>query len=273
MTADAAVGFRQCGGLLGYATRGRWRDPRTDEMRNARPWDPILVAGGGVEGGPDGVAQPQTDFIHNAARPLTGEIGASGVPNGNVVIMTEEDFTGPCSASGRIVAADITASLGGEPATNSTPANPFRLDALSAYHPTQDSPETTGPSGSCSAHYFEIAGSTVAAGWYGQGLRLIDASDARNLRQVGYYYVTGTDAATNPSSLSWDVAWRGDLVYLFDMSRGIEILRLSGGPSASKLLPTAVEPAPQEDPLAATPVSGLTPGSLVCPEFVIPGQG
>ncbi len=26
------------GGLLGYATQGRWRDPR-NEMRNARPWD------------------------------------------------------------------------------------------------------------------------------------------------------------------------------------------------------------------------------------------
>jgi hypothetical protein len=260
------------GGLLGYATQGRWRDSRTDEMRQARPWDPILVAGGGIEGGPDGVAQPQTDFIHNAARPLTGEISASGVPDGNVVVMTEEDFTGPCTASGRIVAADITASLGGEGAANSTLASPFRLDALSAYHPTQDAADTVGPSGSCSAHYFEISGSTVAAAWYGQGLRLIDASDARNLRQVGYYYVTGTDVVTNPSSLSWDVAWRGNLVYLFDMSRGVEILRLAGGPSASRLLPTVQEPVASADPLAAQPVGGLTPGSLVCPEFVAPGD-
>jgi hypothetical protein len=43
--------------------------------------------------------------------------------------------------------------------------------------------------------------------------------------------VTGTDPATNPSSLSWDTAWHGDLIYLFDMSRGVEILRLAGGPS------------------------------------------
>ena len=183
---------------MGYATQGRWRDPRTDEFRNARPWDPILVAGGGIEGGPDGVAQPQTDFIHNAARPLDGEIKAAGVPDGNVVLMTEEDFTGPCSASGRIVAADITDSLGGEPAANSTPAQPYRLNALSAFHPTQDAGDTTSPSGSCSAHYFEVEGSTVAAAWYGQGLRLIDASDARNLRQVGYYYVTGTDPDDEP---------------------------------------------------------------------------
>ena len=57
------------GGLLGYATDGVHRDPRTDTRRKAHPWDPILVYGGGIEGGPDGVAQPQTDFIHNAARP------------------------------------------------------------------------------------------------------------------------------------------------------------------------------------------------------------
>ncbi len=107
----------------------------------------------------------------------------------------------------------------------------------------------------------------MAAAWYGQGLRLIDASDARNLRQVGYYYVTGTDPATNPSSLSWDVAWRGDLIFLFDMSRGVEILRMSRGPSNSSALRTVVEPAPEADPLALQPVSGLTDDALICPIF------
>ena len=124
--------------------------------------------------------------------------------------MTEEDFTEPCDQGGRIVAADISDSLGGVPATRSTPEHPYRMKALSAFHPQQDAPETAAPITECSAHYFEQSGSTLAAAWYGQGLRLIDASDARNLRQVGYYYVTGTDATTNPSSLSWDTAWRGD---------------------------------------------------------------
>ena len=35
-----------------------------------------------------------------------------------------------------------------------------------------------------------------AAGWYGQGLRLLDISNARDLRQVGYYRVTGTGDRT-----------------------------------------------------------------------------
>jgi hypothetical protein len=204
-----------------------------------------------------------------AARPLGGTVHASGVADGNVVLMTEEDFTTPCDQGGRIVAADITDSLGGEPAANSTPGRPYRMKALSAFHPTQDTPDTAAPIVSCSAHYFELSGSTLAAGWYGQGLRLIDASNARNLRQVGYYYVTGTDTA-NPSSLSWDTAWRGDLVYLFDMARGIEILRLKGGLAAAARLPTVQSPPAKRDPLAPRPVGGLTAGSLVCPLFVVP---
>jgi hypothetical protein len=181
--------------------------------------------------------------------------------------MTEEDFTEPCDQGGRVVAADITASLGGEGAANSTPDDPFRMRALSAFHPTQDAADTAAPITSCSAHYFELAGSTLAAGWYGQGLRIIDASDARNLRQVGYYYVTGTDPTTNPSSLSWDTAWRGDLVYLFDHQRGIEILRLRGGPSASASLRTVEDPGVRSDPFAAQPVRSRTGAIFACPAF------
>jgi hypothetical protein len=255
------------GGLLGYATRGRHRDPKTDKVQTAKPWDPILVAGGGIQGGADGVAQPQTDFIHNSTRPLNGKVHAEGVEDGNIALMTEEDFTEPCNQGGRIVAADITASLGGEGAANSTPADPFRMHALSAFHPTQDAADTTAPITSCSAHYFELAGSTLAAAWYGQGLRVIDASNARNLRQVGYYYVTGTDPATNPSSLSWDTAWRGDLVYLFDHQRGIEILRLIGGPSASASLRTVHDPGATSDPFAPQPVRSSSGAIFVCPAF------
>jgi hypothetical protein len=229
-----------------------------------------LVAGGGVPGGDDGVAQPQTDFIHNSTRPLNGKVHASGVADGNVALMTEEDFTEPCDQGGRIVAADVTSSLGGDGATNSTPEHPFRMTALDSFHPARNASDSSAPITSCSAHYFELSGSTLAAGWYGEGLRLIDGSDARNLRQVGYYYVTGTDADTNPSSLSWDTAWHGDLVYLFDMSRGIEILRLKAGVASAARLPTVREPRARQDRLAAVPVEGLTAGSLVCPLFTTP---
>jgi hypothetical protein len=260
------------GGLRGYATRGQWIDPSVGKKRVAKPWDPILVAGGGIAGGPNGVAQPGTDFIHNAARPLNGKIHASGVADENIALVTEEDFSEPCDQGGRIVAVDITDSLGGGPSTNSTPEHPYRMTPLSAFHPFQDAPDTRAPTESCSAHYFEVSGSTLAAAWYGNGLRVIDASNARNLRQVGYYYVAGTDAA-NPSTLSWDTAWHGDLIYLFDMSRGIEILRLKGGPAGAAALPTVQDSPARIDPLAARPVQGLTRGTLVCPLFEVPGVG
>ena len=260
------------GGLTGYATRGEWRDPKTDTVREATPQNPVLVAGGGVQGGSNGVAQPKTDFIHNSTRPLNGKVHAKNVADGNVALMTEEDFTEPCDQGGRIVAADITSSLGGEGASNSTPEDPFRMKALDSFHPAinRSARGTSAPITSCSAHYFELSGSTLAAAWYGEGLRLIDASDAKDLRQVGYYFVTGTDANTNPSSLSWDTAWHGDLVYLFDMSRGIEILRLKDGVASAARLPTVREPRTRPDKLAAVPVEGLTAGSLVCPLFTTP---
>jgi hypothetical protein len=261
------------GGLTGYATRGKWRDPKTNKVRPAKPWDPVLVAGGGIPGGDNGVAQPQTDFIHNSTRPTDGAVKASGVPDDNVVLMTEEDFTTPCDQGGRIVAADITSSLGGEGEMNSTPDDPFRMTTLSSFHPKRNAADSAAPNDDCSAHYFEYNDGALAAAWYGQGLRLIDATDARDLRQVGFYYVTGTDAATNPSSLSWDTAWHGNLVVGFDMSRGIEILRLKGGTGRIASLRTAHEPmrsGARSDPLAARPVGGLTRGSLVCPLFRIP---
>jgi hypothetical protein len=272
------------GGIRGYATKGRHRDPYLNRVRRATPFEPILVAGGGLQwdvpparGGDDGVAQA-TDFMHNSGRPTDGAVRASGVRNGNVLIGTEEDFTTPCQNSGRIVAVDLTDSWGGEPAQNSTRTNPYRMTALSSFHPFLDTPETANPALGCSAHYFEIRASTLAAGWYGQGLRLVDVSNARNLRQIGYYRVTGT-GTDNPSSNSWDVAWYNDrapnrsgrdYVYLMDMSRGIEVIRLTGGAAASARMKSVVAPSVRRnDRWAAKPVAGssLASGGYVCPLF------
>ena len=79
------------------------------------------------------------------------------------------------------------------------------MKALDTFHPAQDTPETIGdPSLDCSAHYFELQDSVLGVAWYGQGLRLLDVSNARDVRQIGYYRVTGTDPETQP-----DVARRG----------------------------------------------------------------
>jgi hypothetical protein len=286
------------GGIRGYATDGRHRDPYQNRVREATPFDPILVAGGGLQwdvppprGADNGIAQP-TDFMHNSGRPTDGSVRASGVKKGNVLIGTEEDFQ-DCAEAGRIVAVDLTDSWGGEPAQQSTRTNPYRMKALDSFHPFLDTPETANPDLQCSAHYFEIRQSTLAAGWYGQGLRLVDISDARDMRQIGYYRVTGT-STDNPSSNSWDVAWfndrrRGDddrkgrsarrghrsedYVYLFDMARGVEVVRLRGGGArASASMDAVVAPSmTKNDRFAARVVKGSNlggGGGFVCPLFL-----
>jgi hypothetical protein len=228
------------------------------------------LAGGGV----GGTAQP-TMFMHNSGRPTDGAVRASGVKKNNVLVGTEEDFTTPCGSSGKIVLSDITDSPGGEPASQSTVAKPYRMEPLDTFHPFIDTPETANPALGCSAHYFEIEGPMLGAAWYGQGLRLLDIGNARDVRQVGYYRVTGTDPATNPSSNSWDTAFKGDLVYLFDMSRGIEVLRLKQGATAARKMRSVTAPSVKRDRLAAKPVGGLertvssasAGASYVCPLF------
>jgi len=248
------------GGILGYATSGRHRDPRMDVVRRATPADPILVAGGGVAG-----TSAPAMFMHNSLRPLNGQVGAGGVADGNVLIGTEEEFGGTtCREKGRIVFSDLTDSMGGEPATGSTPEAPYRMRAISTFHPADDTPETLGPGTSCSAHYFDLRGSVLAATWYGQGLRLLDVADAAEPRQIGYYRVAGTDPATNPSTVAFSVKHRHGRLYLFDISRGVEILRLRGGVAAAARMRTVAAPAVGKDPIAPQP---RTTDGLVCPLF------
>jgi hypothetical protein len=215
-----------------------------------------------------GVNQPQTDFMHNSLRPVDGSTQASGVRQGGVLIGTEEDFTKPCDRSGRVVFSDISDSLGGEPAANSTPEHPYRMKALDTFHPAQDdNGEAIDDTLECSAHYFELSGSTLGVAWYGQGLRLLDVSDARAVRQIGYYRVTGS--VEEESSNSWDLAWNGSYVYLFDMNRGIEVLKLESSTAAASVsrLRTVRAPDAQADRYAPVPASSLSAGALICPAF------
>jgi hypothetical protein len=249
------------GGIRGFATKGTHGDPHTNLVREATPWNPILVAGGVV----GGVNEPQTMFMHNSWRPTDGSVKADGVERGNILIGTEEEFNDDCASDGRLVLSDLTGSWGGEPAVNSTPAAPYRMKPLDTFHPAQDTPETTSGDTSCSAHYFELQKSTLAQAWYAQGLRLIDVSNARNVRQIGYWRVSTGNTETD--SNSWDVAWRGNLVYLFDMNRGIEILRLKNGGAAASARMRKVTAPSLKRPARYKAVSSLESGDLVCPLF------
>ena len=122
----------------------------------------------------------------------------------------------------------------------------------------------------------------LGAAWYGQGLRLLDISDADEVSQVGYYRVTRhgartTRRRTRGTSLSAPSGKKGkksgsDLVYLFDMSRGVEVLRLKQGArdgAADEVGHRAETRAARGTP--PRPVSSLVdtgdPNRFVCPLF------
>jgi hypothetical protein len=249
------------GGVRGYATSGRHRDPETGQRRWAAPWAPVLVAGGGVAGTADPVM-----FMHNSLRPVDGRVRASGVKRGNVLIGTEEQFNDDCATDGRIVFSDLTDSWGGVRATASTPEQPYRMPALSTWHPTDGSPDTTAATDDCSAHYFSLQDGVLASAWYSQGTRLLDVSDARHPRQIAYFRVQATDPASNPSSVVWDVRWHRGYAYVIDNERGIEVLRLlRGGTGHAAEMATVRAPAARPDPYAPVPVDD---GRFNCPLFV-----
>jgi hypothetical protein len=68
---------------------------------------------------------------------------------------------------------------------------------------------------------------------------------------------------------------KGDLVYLFDMSRGVEVLRIKKGAYHSKAMKAVTAPSVTQDKFAAQPVGALDASltdnggtSFICPLFL-----
>jgi hypothetical protein len=183
------------GGTRGYWTNGVHHDPLQGRNREATPLDPIPYAGGGL---PQSVTADTTGgFEHNAWRPV-GASAPQGDPRyaaGELLLATEEDF-GPAteaySKRGQFTIASLEGSLDGE-AWRSTPSDPFRLTPVGTWNPylKEGSRPVGGPyhplANFCSAHYFDVAGSTVSYAWYGEGTRFLDISDPENPTQFAYW--------------------------------------------------------------------------------------
>lgn len=77
----------------------------------------------------------------------------------------------------------------------------------------------------CSSHWFTFnSRKVVAVGWYQQGVRFLDVSNPRDIRQVGYLLAPGTVA-----SAAYFVPGRSDLVYVADLGRGLDVVRIERG--------------------------------------------
>jgi hypothetical protein len=214
------------GGTRGYWTRGTHRDPVSGETREATALKPIPYGGGGME--QSQTADTTGGFEHNAERPV-GDKAPTAYRDGDYLLATEEDFADPdkgCSEQGHFIIASLTDSYDGA-AWRSTPENPYRLKTVGSWAPfNQEGSRPVGgpyPPGAdfCSAHYFDVNGSTIAYAWYGEGTRFLDVSDPANPKQIAYWRPDDT--------LVWASYFHGGYVYTADHVRGIDVLQLTPG--------------------------------------------
>ena len=188
------------------------------------------VAGGGGTAAYDVSDQARPRLVHRTSKrgarpPLNDGIHHNSVRlPGGVVAITEEDFRAGCRGAGSLQ----TWRIGGG----------GTLRPLDRFGVERDRSARL----LCSAHYFDARDGLIAQGFYEQGVRLVDASRPRRLRQVGFY--------VPPRGMVWGALFAptdpaGETVYALDHARGIDVLsvdrkslerRPPGGPAGAQLL-------------------------------------
>ncbi len=232
------------------------------------PANPVPVEGTnamGTDNRPEGPDSGWNNFIHhNSARPNATRFtpgAAPSVENGNVVLVTEEDYANDgeelaCDQAGTfqtwyVPTLDGAAYRAGNPGLAPDLGHMTPLDKINA-------PSTGGPGGVpspvggfCSAHWFDYndAG-IVAQGYYQQGMRLTDVRDASDLKQYGWF--------TSAVSEVWDAYWvpqrtkkgvttgrQTNIVYAVDAVRGLDVLTvdLPGGTTVPPVVDLQLPPA------------------------------
>jgi hypothetical protein len=188
----------------------------------------------------NGTTGPWNDFIHhNSARPNATSFNGAGAPsvaNGNVLLVTEEDYENTdCATAGSFQTWQIT-SLDGTPGS---------IRPLDRINPVDLGEGVSAPNMAfCSSHWFDVHQSgIVAAGFYEGGLRLLDVRDARDIKEYGY-------VASGLSEV-WDAYWvpqrnkngvatgtKTNIVYTVDAVRGLDVytVDLPGSTSSTGLL-------------------------------------
>ena len=210
------------GGVRGYWTSGRHRNPLTGKVETADGCRPIPYGGGGTALGSSGSLMHNA--WHNAAYAVDGR-------RGDVLIGTEENITSSCETSGRAATFDLKGSYTG---AGWKPGH--RLRTLSTWTPEG----VEGATACASAHYFADRGDGVLAwAFYGQGTRFLDVSNPRRIRQVGYYRPDGASA--------WAAYFHKGYVYVADNARGIDVLRFAG--KGGGKAPTIEAPLLTRDPM------------------------
>ncbi|GGP47224.1 hypothetical protein GCM10010185_18730 [Saccharothrix coeruleofusca] len=272
--AEGVAWVAGTGGTRGYHTRGWHRDPLTGRVRQATAVDPVPYAGGAAPP-PD----MPTSFSHNSFRPV-GATLADGPrptrehPAGSLLLHTEEAFGSPtCEDQGRFVISSLEGSRDGE-SWRATPERPFHLRTVGVWSPDDQEGTLPGPDAFCSAHYFDVHRRIVAYSWYQQGTRFLDITDPTAPRQVGYWRPEG--------AVSFAPYWHRGRVFLADLARGVEILKLtkgaydaqaSGTSVTLRTRPVSVSFRPLENPRERLPLAPDPVYGSACPMLVGRGCG
>jgi hypothetical protein len=182
-----------------------------------------------------------TRFMHNSWRNPRARVGRR---RGQVLYATEENVTTECGKTGVFVTYDLRGSFRGQ-GFRDIAKTKFRLRALDTWTPEKQ----PGSDGCASAHYFADRGDgLLAQAFYEQGVRFLDVSKPRHIRQVGWY--RADDGRT------WAAYWHRGLVYVADFNRGVEILRFKGGRAAKTVKAPASAASARRGPLRPDPVWG-----------------
>ncbi|MGH2829281.1 MAG: hypothetical protein ACRDJM_02245, partial [Actinomycetota bacterium] len=81
----------------------------------------------------------------------------------------------------------------------------------------------------CSSHWFDLNDNkVVAVAWYQQGIRFLDVSNPRDIRQVGYYIAPWEYAGFGVSQALF-APGRDDIVYGMSLTSGLVVLKIAQG--------------------------------------------
>jgi hypothetical protein len=149
-------------------------------------------------------------YIHHNSLRLTGD----------TVLVTEESYNG-CGGEEPVAYDD---PVGGRFETWKIDLKRKRLVPIAVY-----SQQVPGVS-TCSSHWFDInASKVVADAWYEGGVRFLDVTNPKKIRQVGYLRTSDGSA-----SQAQFVPGRPDLVYVADYLRGLDVIKIKDGGRKAK---------------------------------------
>jgi hypothetical protein len=211
-------------------------DPLNPVLR-LRSDENVVNTGGGLPG--DDGSTP-LDFLHHNSLRITKR----------VLGVTEEDYAKPtCEGQGSFQTWQISDERNSDGTRKLKLLDLWTTELNELANLEGRSPATVN----CSAHWFDQSGGLVAQGWYDQGVRFLDVSDPRDIRQVGFHATQGTFwaayfAPTDP---------RRETVYALDTTSGIDVLHIDRS-DEPRNMPTRRKPASKSD-LSVTADVGFVP--------------